>query len=59
MEERIRLPGTIASAPDDELDLDALDQVAGGLARAWSAGEGRGPIAARAAAPTPAVVVSA
>jgi hypothetical protein len=51
MEERIRLPGAIASAPDEELDLDELDQVAGGLARAWSAGEGRPPADARAAAP--------
>lgn len=57
MEERIRLPGAIASAPDDELDLDALDQVAGGLARAWSAGEGRAPADERAAAPPAAVPV--
>ena len=38
MEERIRVPGGIASAPDgDELDLGALDEVAGGLDRAWRA----------------------
>jgi hypothetical protein len=38
MEDRIRLPGGIA-ALDDELDLDALDQVAGGLDRAWTPAE--------------------
>ena len=36
MEDRIRVPGGIVSVPDaDELDLDALDDVAGGLDRAW------------------------
>jgi len=49
MEERIRVPA-IASAPDDdELDLDALEEVAGGLDRAWSTGAG----AAASASPPP------
>ncbi|HEX6745981.1 MAG TPA: hypothetical protein VF092_01615 [Longimicrobium sp.] len=51
MEERIRVPGGIASLPDDELDLEQLDQVAGGLARAWPAGE---PADARGATTQPA-----
>lgn len=46
MEERIRVPGGIASARDgDELDLDALDDVAGGLDRAWPADAGAIPMA--------------
>ena len=54
MEERIRVPGSIASLPDDELDLEQLDQVAGGLARAWTAGEAAGaPGAAAQPAGTP------
>jgi hypothetical protein len=40
MEDRIRLPGGIAGARD-ELDLDELDQVAGGLDRAWVPSEPR------------------
>jgi hypothetical protein len=40
MEDRIRLPGVIAGARD-ELDLDELDQVAGGLDRAWVPAEPR------------------
>jgi hypothetical protein len=53
MEDRIRLPGTIAGM-GDELDLDDLDQVAGGLDRAWVPAEPRRdapvPIAAATAA---------
>jgi len=52
MEDRIRLPGAIAGAPD-ELDLDELDQVAGGLDRAWVPADPRRdaavPVAATAA----------
>ena len=50
MEDRIRLPGGIAGARD-ELDLDELDQVAGGLDRAWVPAEPRRDASIPVAAP--------
>jgi hypothetical protein len=52
MEDRIRLPGAIAGM-GDELDLDDLDQVAGGLDRAWVPAEPRRDVPVTVAA-TPA-----
>ncbi|HSU14668.1 hypothetical protein [Longimicrobium sp.] len=55
MEDRIRIPGSIAGTRD-ELDLDELDQVAGGLDRAWVPAEPRRdapiPLAAAPSAPS-------